>query len=405
MNLDVAYEVSERANLAGGFERREERFAIGQGQDESWQIGPYAAQGFSSSSNGFPGFSPLAAGNWSRRNTAVYGDLNLGGGADRWTLGFAGRYEDFSDFGGKATGKISARVEASDQFAFRASANTGYRAPTPGQQNAFNVSTVFDADIGDLVNRGTIPSTSDVARLRGGEQLRPETSASIAAGIVYEGGDLRLTTDYFRISIQDRFAQTQTFKLTDAEVAQLISEGITSAANLAEFRFFTNNFATLTQGIDFVANYTPSAMDGNTTFSMLFNVTNTEVTDRDPDVVGDSRVYQLEESLPGFRGALSAVHPFGPVRALFRGTYYDGWYDVGDEHDYPGRFIVDAEFAMDLPNNAAVTFGVQNLLNTYPAESPTALNVGAQYPESTPFGFNGGYYYVRLNYNWLWETR
>ena len=182
-NLDLAYEVNDRTHLAGGFERREERFEVGQGQDESWKIGPYAAQGFSSSSNGFPGFSPLAAGNWSRRNTAVYADLDLGNGVtDNWNIGLAGRYENFSDFGGQATGKLSARVAVTEQVSLRASASTGYRAPTPGQQNTFNVSTVFDSEIGDLVNRGTIPSTSRVAQLKGGRQLEPETSFSVAAG-------------------------------------------------------------------------------------------------------------------------------------------------------------------------------------------------------------------------------
>ena len=404
-NLDLSYELGDRAHLAGGFERREERFEIGQGQDESWRIGPYAAQGFSSSSNGFPGFSPLAAGSWSRRNTAVYGDLDLGGGEDPWNLGLAGRYENFSDFGGKATLKASGRFEASEQVSFRASGTTGFRAPTPGQQNAFNVSTVFDSEIGDLVNRGTIPSTSAVAALKGGKQLEPETSFSLAGGVVYEAGELRVTADYFRISISDRFAQTRTFKLTDAEVDRLVSEGITSAANLAEFRFFTNDFSTLTQGVDLVANYTPEAMGGNTAFSLLFNYTGTEVTERNEEIVDENRVYQLEQSLPNFRSSLSATHPFGNVRTLLRGTWYDAWYDIGDEHDYPSRFIVDAELALDLSNSASVTIGAQNLLNTYPDVSPNALGVGAQYPESTPFGFNGGYYYVRLNYSWLWETR
>ena len=405
-NLDLAYEVNDRTHLAGGFERREERFEVGQGQDESWQIGPYAAQGFSSSSNGFPGFSPLAAGNWSRRNTAVYADLDLGNGVtDNWNIGLAGRYENFSDFGGQATGKVSARIAATEQMSLRASASTGYRAPTPGQQNTFNVSTVFDSEIGDLVNRGTIPSTSRVAALKGGRQLEPETSFSIAAGAVYEAGSLRLTGDYFRIAIDDRFAQTRTFELTDAEVSQLVSEGITSASNLAEFRFFTNDFSTLTQGWDFVLNYSPEAMGGNTSVNFLFNFTDTEVTDRNPEVVDDDRVFQLEQSLPSFRASLSGVHSFGRWRGLLRGTLYDGWYDIGDEFTYPGRFIVDAEMALDLSDNASVTFGAQNLLNTYPDESPNALGVGARYPESTPFGFNGGYYYVRLNYNWLWETR
>ncbi len=405
LNLDLSYQINDAANLAGGFEQREERFEIGQGQDESWKIGPYAEQGFSSSSNGFPGFSPLAAGDWTRSNTTVYADLNLGRPDDPWALGIAGRYEDFSDFGGKATGKVSFRYEATDQVAFRASANTGFRAPTPGQQNAFNVSTVFDADLGDLVNRGTIPSTSAVAATKGGKQLEPESSVSFAGGIMYEEGALRVTADYFRISISDRFAQTSTFKLTDAEVTRLVSEGITSAANLAEFRFFTNEFATLTQGVDLVANY--SAGDA-TNLNLLFNYIGTEVTERNPEIVSDGRVDQLERALPRFRGVLSLSQRLGQVGTLLRSTYYDGFYDSAlsdPDQRYGARIIIDAEVSLPLSGNAAIAIGANNLLNTYPDENPNALGVGALYPESTPFGFNGGFYYVRLSYDWLWESR
>ena len=405
LNLDLSYQVSDAANLAGGFEQREERFEIGQGQDESWKIGPYAAQGFSSSSNGFPGFSPLAAGDWTRSNTAVYADLNLGRTDDPWAIGIAGRYESFSDFGGKATGKVSFRFEANDQIAFRGNANTGFRAPTPGQQNAFNVSTVFDVELGDLVNRGTIPSTSAVAMERDGRQLEPETSVSLTGGVVYEAGAFRFTADYFRIAISDRFAQTRTFKLTPDEVTKLVSEGVTSAANLAEFRFFTNDFATLTQGIDLVANYSPGEA---TNVSLLFNYTGTEVTERNPEVVNDARVDQLERALPRYRGVLSLSQQLGRVDALVRGTYYDGFYDseLSDpEHRYGSRVLVDAEVSMPLADNATIALGANNLFNTYPDENPNSGGVGSLYPESTPFGFNGGYYYLRLSYDWLWATR
>jgi iron complex outermembrane receptor protein len=335
----------------------------------------------------------------------VYADLNLGRADDPWAVGIAGRYENFSDFGGKATGKVSFRFEATDQVAFRANINTGFRAPTPGQQNAFNVSTVFDTDLGDLVNRGTIPSTSEVARTRGGRQLEPETSVSLTGGLMYEAGAFRLTADYFRISISDRFAQTRTFKLEPHEVAQLVSEGVTSAANLAEFRFFTNNFATRTQGLDLVANYSPGDA---TSVSLLFNYTGTKVTDRDPTVVNDGRVNQLERALPRYRSVLSLSRQLGDVSTLVRGTYYDGFYDseLSDpDLRYGANVLFDAEVSLPLANNASIAIGANNLLNTYPDENPAAAGLGALYPESTPFGFNGGYYYLRLSYDWLWETR
>ena len=66
----------------------------------------------------------------------------------------------FGDFGPTINGKLSAR------YAFvRASVSSGFRAPTPGQQNGFNMSTVFDPALNDLFKNGTIPSVSPVAAL------------------------------------------------------------------------------------------------------------------------------------------------------------------------------------------------------------------------------------------------
>ncbi|WP_425153204.1 TonB-dependent receptor [Candidatus Palauibacter sp.] len=413
LNFDVAYEASDQVHIAGGLERREERFIIGRGQDESWKIGPYAKQGFSSSSNGFPGFSPIAAGDWDRRNVAIYGDVHLGGGESPWTVGAALRWEDFSDFGSQLTGKVSSRLEVSDKLALRAGGSTGFRAPTPGQQNAFNVSTVFDATIGDLVNRGTIPSTSGVAALRGGRQLSPEKAFSLTAGAVLDADAFKFTMDYYRIAISDRFSQTKTFSLTDDEVTRLLTEGITSAANLAEFRFFTNDFSTRTQGIDIVANYSPPSRGGATSFSALFNYNGTKVTDFNPEVVDEDRLDQLERSIPSWRGSLNVAHTLGGVRAFLRGTYFDSWVDVGgvviggvEDTPFPGRLIVDLELSTSLTADTEIAIGANNLLDTYPArnEIGTAGSVGLLYPESSPFGFNGGYYYVRVNYRWSWLT-
>ena len=77
VNVDVSYPVSEMVNVAGGAEWRNEQFTIGAGGQPSWEIGPYAAQGFSSGSNGFNGYrAPTrrrgvgAAGTW--RSTPHY---------------------------------------------------------------------------------------------------------------------------------------------------------------------------------------------------------------------------------------------------------------------------------------------------------------------------------------------
>ena len=77
LNFDVSYAAIDIVNIAGGAEWRDERFDIGAGGRPSWEVGPYAAQGFVSGSNGFPGFPAYTAGTWNRSNVALYGDLEL----------------------------------------------------------------------------------------------------------------------------------------------------------------------------------------------------------------------------------------------------------------------------------------------------------------------------------------
>ena len=398
VNVDLSYAASDMVNLAGGAEWRDEHFTIGLGQEESWIIGPYAGPGFSAGSNGFPGFSPIAAGDWSRANYALYADAELLDPREgRWNVGGALRFEDFEDFGAALNGKLAARFALAEGFALRGSLSTGFRAPTPGQQNAFNVSTQFDRQLRDLVNNGTIPSTSRVAALRGGEPLGAEKSRNMALGVVIGAGPLQLTADYYHIRVSDRLALTQNFELTPAEKAQLVAEGISSATNLQNFRFFTNDFQTRTQGIDVVATYAPPSSSG-TEFSFAFNRTATRVTAFDPEVVNDTRILQLEDGLPGYRWLVTGKHPLGDVRLLARISYYDGWFDSRDDLFYNGDYLVDLEASYSLGEAATVTIGGQNALNNYPEDNPNAVFSGNRYSPNSPFGSNGGFYYLRLGY-------
>ena len=272
-NFDISYTVNERVNVAGGAEWREEQYETRVGQRESWDIGPYAVQGFSVGSNGFSGYSPLAAGRWDRTSIAAYGDVELFGLEDQWTIGTAARIENFEDFGTTLNGKLSGSYRFVDAFSLRASVSSGFRAPTPGQQNGFNLSTIFDPTVNDLVERGTIPSILPMARLRGGRPLEPEKSVNYAVGAVIENGPLILTVDYFHVDLSDRLAVTQDFTLTPEEVDRLVDEGIENARGLASFRFFTNEISTSTQGVDLVFRYAPPNLNGNTVFSAAFNCT------------------------------------------------------------------------------------------------------------------------------------
>ena len=401
LNFDLSWAASDNVHVASGFEWRNENFEIGQGDAASHTFGILADQGFTAASNGFSGFGPIAAGSWDRRNYAVYGDIELGGPDDRYTLGAAVRAEQFDDFGSTINYKFAARVEANEFFSIRGSASSGFRAPTPGQQNAFNVSTVFSPALGDLVNEGTIPATSEVSRLVGGQQLRPETSRNYTGGAVIEKGQFAFTADFFRIDLNDRLALSRDYRLQPDQVEQLVAEGITEAANIVDFKFFTNQINTTTQGVDLVATYAPKALDGDTVFSFLLNQTKTSVTSGVTDTVNAARINLFENAFPETRWNFSARHNAGRFKLMARLNYWGDFFDREDGRNYPGEYLVDLDVSYRLTQTFSVSGGGQNIFNNYPEMNPGAFGgSGNLYPQSTPFGFNGGFYYLRLNYNW-----
>ena len=71
---------------------------------------PETPVGFSAGSNGFPGFSPIAAGAWSRGNTALYGDVEVRGLDDAWTIGGALRLEDFEGLASRLCDSMSPTI-------------------------------------------------------------------------------------------------------------------------------------------------------------------------------------------------------------------------------------------------------------------------------------------------------
>ncbi len=399
INLDASYAIGDSANLGVGVEYRDETFEIGIGQLESYQIGPLAEQGFSAASNGFPGFGDIAAGSWSRGNFAVYADIELQL-ADNWMVGVATRYEDYDDFGTTMNGKISTNYRVNDRLALRGSLSSGFRAPTPGQSNAFNVSTEFDLVLMDLVNNGTIPSSSPVAALRGGEALAPENSINLSVGAIFDVGPVSITADYFNIEMTDRITVSQNFSLTAQEVTDLIAEGVTSAGNLQNFRFFTNDFDTDTSGVDIVATTATDMAGGTTDWSLAFNYTTTDVAKFNSDTLDATRIRELQDGLPDIRYSVTGNHLNGAWRFLGRISYYDDWFDSEDGNDYGGEFLVDLEGGYHFTDELSVVLGAQNVFDQTPEDNPGAASgVGNKYSQFSPFGFNGGFWYARVKYD------
>ena len=409
LNLDVSYAVSHALNVAAGAEWRNESFTVGAGDRASWEVGPFAAQGFVPASNGFPGFADYTAGTWNRGNLAAYGDVELRGSDDRWSVGGALRVEHFDLFGATTNGKVSARIALTDAFSLRGGANTGFRAPTPGQQNAINVQTFLNEQL-ELTDSGTVPSTFAAAERHGGEPLRPETSRNLTAGLVVDTGAFKLTADAFRVAIADRLALSGVISTDAEDRALLLADGITAAETLTLFRFFINDFSTRTQGIDVVSTWTPPRLGGNTVFSLTMNHTDTKMTE-ESDLLAPGDVLALERGVPKTRWNVAVNQRLGPVRLLGRVSYYGDWVDLFDSRfvrgvDSPvldGKYIVDGEVSVALTDHVSVAVGGQNVFDVFSDRNDVLADaLGVPWSQFTPWGFSGGYYYARVNYNWNW---
>ena len=408
LNFDVTYPLHDLVFLASGLEYRDEGFEIIEGERESHQIGPLAAQGFTAASNGFSGFSPVAAGNWHRSNVAAYLETEIRP-IDPLLLALAVRGEQFEGFGSTLNYKVAANYKITETMRLRGSYSTGFRAPTPGQQNAFNITTEYDFAKGDLVNNGTIPSTNAAVGIVTGKEdnsLDPETSNNFTGGFTVDILGVNFTLDFFGIRLKNRLSVSQDFTLTAGQKTQLIAEGVTSAANLEKFRFFINDFDTTTQGIDFVV--TAPIPNGN--LIAVYNFTSTTVTDFNPDTLDDHRIRELEENLPEHRAGLTVVQSITDVwGVLGRASYFSGWFDSEDflqnpnvpgTGEYTGRVIFDLETTYTVGSGLALTLGGRNILNTYPDENPNAAgSVGNKYGQFSPFGFDGAFWYAKVGYS------
>lgn len=390
-------------NLAFGVEVREEQFEVTQGGMNSWyqdlSPGGLSAQGFGVGSNGFAGFGPRVVGTWSRESYAGYVDLEAEV-TDVLVLGLAGRFEDHDDVGDTLDFKISGRLQTSEDVALRAAFSTGFRAPTVGQANILNVTTAFTQGI--LEDEATLPPTHPASALVGGQPLTPEESTSFSLGMVINAGNLDITMDYYRIKLEDRIARSSERRLTEQQRNDLVAAGVTDAANFSQIRFYTNDFDTTTQGLDIVATWDMDMFGGNTVYNIAANLTDTNVDKRNPAVIDEKRVIQLEENIPGFRVTGSFKHTNGAWDFVGRVRFYSDFVefatdDGGARLDAGARTLLDLSMSYAWDDDLTFVFGADNVLDKYPStQTAYGGNVsGLVYSETSPYGFNGGYYYFR----------
>jgi iron complex outermembrane receptor protein len=414
MDLGVFSDVT----VAGGAELRYDRYKIWAGEPASYINGGKTVLGGPSNgapaapgAQGFPGFQPSDATAQIRNNEAAY--LDLEGKAGRAiTLGAAARAERYSDFGSQVTGKVQGRLELIPGYAVRAAIGNGFRAP--GLQQEYFSSTATNFFGGIPFDVKTFRPTSAVAAALGAQPLKPEKSVNTSIGLTAEPTrSFSVTADAYIINITDRIVFSDNF-LTQAFRDTLANRGITGVGG---GRFFTNAIDTKTRGLDVVARYGVGfGRAGTLRLTGGANWTKTEAT----------KTLATPKQLSGLDAIL-----FGPAEEtrIERGQprrtmHFNGDYEVGNwvftahqayfgtvtaatalssapfyaEEELKGKWLTDASLSYRLQGSATLTIGANNIFDVYPDENTAPFtNLGVlRYPASSPFGFNGGYYYTKL---------
>ncbi|MDC9498874.1 MULTISPECIES: TonB-dependent receptor plug domain-containing protein [unclassified Pseudoalteromonas] len=401
-DFDLAYDV----NIAGGLEWHEETFTVISGDEASFTAGPLTEQGFGIGSNGFPGFKPSDAGEYTRRNYAAYVDIEAPF-TEEFLMGLAVRFEDYDSFGTTTNYKVMAQYHVTEDLNIRGSVSTGFRAPTVGQANVSNVQT--NLSDGVLQDSALLPPTNPIAVQLGGTELEPEESQSYTLGAVYTIGDLFVTLDYYNIEVDDRISQSEKIVLSQDDKDTLEAAGVPNAQSYAQVSFFTNDFDTTTQGIDLVANYTADMLGGSSTFSLAYNWNETEVT-KFSDITGEFKVKRLEEDLPNHRATLTWAQQWESFSMFTRANYYGEYQGVHVDYDATAKtadaaVTIDAEITYFLNESISFSVGAQNIFDQdaekLDFEDRTGIpnnNWGGQYYETSPYGINGGFYYAKATY-------
>ncbi|TCO37289.1 TonB-dependent receptor plug domain-containing protein [Dokdonella fugitiva] len=390
-------------NVAFGGEFRHENYEIYAGEPGSY-IDADGPGGGNAGSQGFPGFQPADAADKSRHSWAGYVDVETNW-TDRFMTDQALRYEDYSDFGSTTTGKIAAAFRVTDQFLLRASASTGFRAPSL-QQRWFS-STFTDFISGEPVDVVLAPNGGPIARAAGIPNLKEETSQSVTAGFTWKPTDaLSITLDGYRIDIDDRIVLTGYFDTSDPDIGEILQQlGVGSA------QFFVNSVDTRTQGLDLTVSHGMDLGQGRLESFLAFNHGTTKVrkvhtppslVGREDSLLGERDRLFIEGGAPRSKATLGFDYSIGDWDANLKFIHFGrmtlGTFSgppVPNQH-YGAATSADASLTYSFSENTKLTVGGTNIFDKFPtSQNPDETDNGFKY-EAVQFGLNGAAWFVRL---------
>lgn len=372
-NVDVSRRLSDKVGIAFGSEFRTENFTVIEGSESSYEDG---------GADSFAGNDPRNSGTFNRYNIGGYGDL-LVDFTDDFLINATARYENYSDFGDAFVWKLSTRYKLADgKVTLRASASTGFKAPTLHQIYTQKAQYSFVPGQGIQVG-GLVSNVSREARLLGLPALKPEKSTNITLGLgLNPSKNFSVTLDYFNIAVKDRIILSTEIGSTAAGNTAL--DRILSENNISDLSFFVNGMDTRTSGIDFVANYRNIELGkGKAAFNLSGNYMIQNERDgavNNPKLVADagqSVANATQEALfftsrPRFKAILGFDYQldkigfslnntlFGPTKFKQQGMSNDLY------TEFETKLVTDLGINYSITEKTTLALNINNLFNVLP---------------------------------------
>ena len=403
-------------NIGCGAEWRAENYHSIVGEEASWKN--YDPANYS---QGGGASGPENAVNKTRNILGAYiemeAELN-----DHFLFNAAARYEYYSDFGGNLAGKLAARYKFSGKFMLRASVNNGFRAPSLQQRyfKSISLSPATINGISTITLGGTFPNDDEVLRALNIPLLTAEKSLNISGGFTSSFLDhFNFTADAYWIQIKDRIVLSGNFERKPGNTIDDILDPYPALNEITRISFFTNAINTITKGIDIILDGKWSHKNTSLGISLAANFNSTRLSgpiktsdklavnsQSSTTLFNTEEIKKIEKGQPGSKIILSTTYRTGKIKLNIRNTRFGETMiaPLGlPPETFSSKILTDVNLTYSLKTWIAITLGANNVANIYPDRlkhyENTTQGSWIYSPEASPFGFNGGYYFLSMSFS------
>nr|WP_284700341.1 TonB-dependent receptor [Opacimonas viscosa] len=299
------------------------------------------------------------------------------------------RKEEFDLFAGDPASYALGPL-ADQGFSSSSNGFGGFPADTSASQDSNAIYVDLEADVSENLTLQTAVRYEDFSQFG-------DTTDFKLAGIYHVSDSVRIRSAYSTGFHAPTAGQANITNVTTQNVnGVLIDQGtlplFSSAGQLAADFIELDGNGRPTLGPEEAENFSIGAAFDLGDTSWTIDYYTIELTDR---------VAAIEDLLPNLRANVSWAHSQGDYNTLVRANYYGGWDDTGNGvNGISSAVLVDVSVSYQLNENTRLVAGIDNVFDTYPDKNPSAGSLGQLYSEASPFGFNGGTWYLQARYTY-----